>query len=53
MFGFWIFVSVVYICDVIVYLKGHNGVIMKASSPHEIRLREATVLKAEGKVAND
>lgn len=47
MFGFWIFVSVVWICDVYMYMNGHDGVLLKAKTSHEQRLREAVVQKQE------
>lgn len=46
-FGYWIFLSVLIVCDALLYSKGHSCFIYDHKSEHEERLREAAVKRAE------
>lgn len=46
-FGFWMFLSVLVICDAWLYDKGHTCLIYDHKTVHEKRLREAAVAQAE------
>ena len=46
-FGFWIFISVVWASDAWVFTKGYNTLFFKHRTPEELALRDAIIKKAQ------